>query len=363
MPVYIYFPDEVRRRPRQPFQLSIVEGDGGAIRLELIFWDRQILKNPVFPTAILQALVVEFAARTQPPRAGETVQFAPLWLTEAMVQEVLGKKQAMPAQLLEGIMSGSRPPSVADILRQRNLPGSVTEQTTFRLLSLALLKTLLDSPEGRQGFRQFCSRPEHFNTGAEAIFQSFPSLDGQMQTLERQWALTVARMSYTSRTRLLSFAETRSELGKILDLQTDSAPGRDDSVSLTGADALMPLARSQGGPRLMMGLVGELMQLEMRAHPLYQPLIREYREITHHLARRSRSNQRKRIEATKELVESAERFAERIEDAMNVFEVNRAGASDPQFGKTLRLQEDVLQETPRRDALSLALDAAEARFQ
>jgi len=363
MPIYVYFPEEVRRRPRQPFQISIVEGDGSAIRLELVFWDRQILKNPVFPAAILQALAIEFAARTQPPRAGQTMQFAPLWLTEAMVQEVLGKKQPMPGQLLEGVMSGARPPTVAGLFRQRNLPGSVTEQTTFRLLSLALLKTLLNSPEGRQGFRQFCAHPENFDTGAEAIFQSFPSFEGQMQTLERQWALTIARMSFTSRARLLSFVETRRELARILDLQTESAPGRDDSIPLTGADAFMPLARSQGGPRLMMGVVGQLMQLELRSHPLYQPLIREYREIAHNLARRPRSNQRRRVEATNELVESAERFADRIEDAMNVYEVNRAGASDPQFGQMLRLQDEVFQEAPRRDALSLALDAAEARFQ
>jgi len=360
-PVRIQFVEDARRRPRQSVGLTVVEGDAGAMWVQLTVTDPSLIGTPEFAEWIFQALALEYTARFFRPAQNRVSRLAPQWFIQGLIQQWIGRRTPPPAQIVEGLLSGSKPPTVASLLRQRSPIPSAADQLTFRLLSLGLLRTLADTTEGRAGLRELIGRLGEADIDQAAILRAFPSLEEQPERLERQWALTLARLAYTTRVRLLTFSATQKELENVFSLTGELPRRGGEAEELTGPLAMLAIARNEGGQRVLTGLMSVLIQLEMRAHPLYAAVVREYREIAQLLTRRPRSNPRKRIEENIELQAGIGEMGSAIADALNAFEVNRAGAPDPAFQKMLRVQSSLLEPEPRRDAITRTLDGFESR--
>ena len=126
--------------------------------------------------------------------------------------------------------------------------------------------------------------------------------------------------------------------------------------------ALLGLAREQGGAHRLGEIVGELMQLEVRAHPLFQPIVREYREVAHLLIRRPRSNPRQRLEENDALAQQINALGESVNEALHLFEVNRPAPVSRPAPSTRPVSTTAdWQPAPRRDALTRAIDAFEEK--
>jgi len=360
-PVRILFPGQERRRPRQSVNLTMLAGDRDSLWVQVTVTDPGLIGSPELAAWIFQALALEYTARFFPPAPNRVSRLAPQWFVQGLVQQWQGRRNPPPVQIVEGLLAGPKPPTVAGILRQRNPIPSATEELTFRLLSLALVRTLVESPQGRAGLRELVGRLGEAEMDQAAILRAFPSFEEKPERLERQWALTLARLAYTTRVRLLGFAAMQRELSSVFAL-TGELPRRGGEVEeVSGPLAMLALARDSTGQRALTGLVGVLLQLEMRSHPLYAPIVREYREIALHLARRPRSNLRKRIEENMELQAQVQSMGEQMADALNAFEINRGGAPDPGFQQILQVQNAILEPEPRRDAITRALDSFESR--
>jgi hypothetical protein len=359
LPIYVQFPPDQRRRPRAGVTLGAVTGDGNQTRLQLTIWDPNLVGTPELASWIFQALALEYAARSTPLERSS--RLAPPWMTQAWVQTWLARREPVPTQMLEGLMSGSRPPTASSLLRRRAPAGSLTEATTFRILSWSLWRTLAEFPDGRPGLRHLVKILPGTDLNQEDILAAFPSLENQWERLERQWSLVLARQSYTNRTRLLSLQETGRELQKLLDLKGELPVRGGEPEAVEGPLAMQAIARMDGGTHALNRLTNQLVLLETRANPLLAPIIREYREISFLLTRRPRSNHRQRITDNMELQQRIQAWGSKISDEMNTFEVNRQGPSDPMFQQMLRTQTEAFTPEPRRDAISTALDLLETR--
>lgn len=356
-PILLFFPEDQRKKPREPFILSALAGDGDSLRFQLEIWQPDLLGSQEFAAAVISAITVEYISRTQPPAIGRPLRLPPLWFVNALVEAYLAKTNPSPVQLIEGLISTKRPPSVSGVFRQRSLPGSLAEQTSFRILSFALLRTLLEEPGGKENLQAAIRENGNTMLSQESILKNFPSLANEPDSLERKWVLTLARMTLPSRTSSLSMAETSRELLRLMDLSATppESEGRKDLVR--GPAAAPLLAREEGGSRMLMTLASELMRLELRSHPLYIPIAKEYREILIHLSRKPKSNVRKRIEKNDALFLALRQRSTEIEDHMNWFELNQVGSPDREFREILRIQEESFLPDPRGDAISNALDA------
>jgi hypothetical protein len=361
-PVRIEFVEDARRRSRQSIGLNVLAGDRDTLWVQLTVADPQLIGTPELAEWIFQALALEYTARFFRPAPNRVSRLAPQWFSQALIQQWTGRRNPPPAQIVDGLLSGPKPPTVASILRRRSPIPSAADQLTFRLLSLGLLRTLSETKEGRAGLRELIGRLGEAEIDQDAILRAFPSLEEKPERLERQWALTLARLAYTNRVMLLSFSATERELKNVFSLSGE-LPKRGDAEGekLTGPLAMLAIAQDPGGQRALSGLMSVLIQLEMRAHPLYTAVVAEYREIAQILIRRPRSKLRKRIEENLELQDQITEMGTAIADALNAFEVNREGAPDPAFQKMLRVQSALLEPEPRRDSITRALDSFESR--
>lgn len=355
-PILLVFNESGRWRGSDPFAISFLSDGESSFRWQLEIRDSNAANTPEMTAKLFQLLLLEFSTRENPPKPGGSIKLPPLWITEALVQNLLSRRQPPPVQLIENLVNNPRPPTAQSIFRQRSLPSSITEQIVFRLLSYSLLRTLLEAPSGPERLANLLRLPPEGELPDQNILAAFPEWQGNWEILERNWLLTLARLNHTSRTGFLSMRETRQNLIQLLTAQA-SKVNRDGSITeVTGAEAFTLIVREPGGPRTLNHQGGLLLQLEVRAHPLYQPIVREYREILLELARKPKWKPGRRLERVEITRAELDQRTSAMEDHLDWFEANQTTAPDPGFRQILRLQAEVLTPDSRTDVISRSLD-------
>jgi len=101
----------------------------------------------------------------------------------------------------------------------------------------------------------------------------------------------------------------------------------------------------------------ELLNLEIRCHPLLRPIIEEYRNIAGLLAGRPKKNMDNRIGENGKLRESVQKRGEQISDYLNWFEVTKLNSPSGEF---LEISAPAA-APPRTDPITRHRDAIERR--
>ncbi len=360
-PISVFFSDDPNKKTKHLAQVNYLFGDGNSLRIQLTVFDQKSVGSPELAEWFFHALIGELSSRSTPPALNKTYRTPPFWLTQALVQQWLSKKNPLPTHLLEGILNAPKPPTLSSVLTQKNTTGSVADATVSRLLCLGLLRVLQEQPNGPACFRNLCSMMGEHELNLDAILKAFPSFGGSQEKLERQWILTLARMASSKRTELLTFSETFKQLDKILDVHAETVARNKEKKMLSGSLAFPEIAKQQGGPLKLTTIATGLIQLETRANPMVAPLLRDLRESAFTLARRPKTNIEKKLARTTELLSLVRQAGNSINDTMNAYEVNCKGAPDPQFRLILKTQLEAFTPDPRRDALSRTLDACETK--
>lgn len=360
-PILLVFHESGRWRSSEPFTISFLSDGEGSYRWQIDIRDPATATSPEMAAKLFQALLLEYHSRLDPPKPGRNLKLPPLWLTEALLQNLLSRRDPPPVQLIENLVNNPRPPTAQSILRQKNLPASVTEQIVYRLLAYSLLRTMIESPAGPERLTTLFRTTPPGEIPEDAILAAFPDWQNNWEILERNWLLTLARLNHTSRTGFLSLRETRQELARLLAARASTTKKDGTVEEATGANAYPLIAREQGGPRTLIGRGNQLLQMELRAHPLYQPIVREYREILLELARRPKWKPGRRLERVETVRAELDERSAAFEDFLDWFEANQTTSADPAFQQILRLQASVLSPDSRPDAISRALDRYEPR--
>lgn len=301
---------------------------------------------------IVSAVLLEWSLRRQKFQ-GQRFAYPPDWLVAALSALAADREAAKDAALYAGLLGTKSMPRPAKFLQQKiaSLRGAARELHAAQ--SVALFESLADLPGGRTRIVANLMLTEPVSDPVERFAQTWPELAGDFTKLARLWALGVARLASPQRTELLPAIDTAMKLADIL-----GALGTEEAGKGTAA-GMLELARTEEGRFTLRQAQRDIQRLGFRAHPLYAPVIEEYRVMLEDLASKRRRGFQRRFEETEDLRLALDGRSGEITDYMNWFQANREDAVAP----AAAVRRPVLLDPPpaRNDAISRFMAGLEQR--
>jgi hypothetical protein len=339
--------DGVRLR-QAPVLLKVFDsGDGKKIQLDL---GPGAQSGEAADRGLLRALLLERALRGQ-KIAGERTVDPPQWMSAAFAAS-LGEEGAKDPSLYARLLQGGMP-RLDKFLRQNGDSYRGRARSLYEAQSLALYDALAEMPDGRAKILQNLSLAEPSRDPVERFAQTWPELVQDPSRLARAWAVAVARLSAPAKMDFLSAGETSRRLGRLLEgLLPPGSPA-------DPAEDLLALSREEQGRFRLAGAAVEMQRLGWKSHPLYAPIVEQYRELLENLSRKNRRAFVRRFRENEDLRSVLEERTAGITDYMNWFQANYEDPTDP---PVIRHRETASSPVAaRNDGISRFLDSVEKR--
>ncbi len=308
---------------------------------------------------LLRAVYLEMMYRQQSEiAAGEEFVEPPDWLLDGTLARAHERTDSQISESLRAIATSENIISLADFLHQRPELLEAPWRNVYRAYSAIFVNLLVETPDGRKRLKRFLAElPRSFRDPLDVLRTHFPALGDNVETIEKTWNRRVAQSSPNERFHLLSCAETEEQLAQLLHLQA-SEPGRADAQY--SLEEFPKFVRLPDSANALKSLAPELVALSGHANPLYLPVIFEYEKIALQLARRKTKRMAQRLAEVRAKREQISRTMQTIDDYMNWFEATQSSTNSGVFRDYLQTAERAgLQKAPRRDRISIYLDAIE----
>jgi hypothetical protein len=349
--------------PDAPSSELHVSQTGIGLKLQVDLIIQPQIDIPAIQRDLLHAIFLEFIYRnhTDLP-AGSSYTEAPAWLIDAVISRAAGEQRQTLRDVLAAAAATNNTISLTDFLGQR--PDQLDSQARmlYRAYAAALLQFLIDQPAGVSHLSAYIERlADASNDPLVDLKSQFPNLGGG-GSLEDSWKVAVSKFASSSRYEfLLSFSETEHQLGELL--QTP-IPGRNPGAQSLQLEKIAQIKPAAAQVSALKFLHEKLLLLSTSAHPLLRPAVQEYREIALTLASGRRTRVTKRLAAAKAIHLQIVRRMTEMDDYMNWFEATQLQTKSGDFTTYLKAAgASEESEKPRRDPLSVYLDAVEAQFQ
>jgi hypothetical protein len=309
--------------------------------------------------AILKALGIESIYREARPKDGKPYSSPPAWLVEGVYQGVVAREEGTTPALFAKLVETGPPPKLDAFLRERPEVLNPTSRAIYRAHAFGLLNALEQTSEGRSGLAKLLAslhnaRPEDPAT----ILNAFPSLAKDPAQLVKLWTLSMARASASDRVEPLTAAETDRRLTALLEsIAAPSDMKLGEGEASRGVAAMPALAKHASGRYVLERTAEDLLRIEVRAHPLYKPVVSEYRSMASQLSVKPRRDAAKRLGAAAELQAALRTRMDAITDELNLFEASRLDTPSEAFEGALPDPSEPV-APPRNDPISVAVDAA-----
>ena len=340
-------------RLRQPAVLVQVfdAGDAGR-KIQVDIAPAAFSEPALIDQAFLRAILLERALRRQKFENGRYVD-PPDWLAAAL-SAALSPDSAGGPSLYTRMLEGRGMPALDRFLRQNAtaLRGRTREMHAAQ--SLALYDALVALPDGRRRVIENLLLAEPDRDPVQRFAQTWPDLAADQPKLARLWALSIARRSSPAKVEMLGMEETGRELGKVLGQVAQSADGED------AAKVLIELSRSDPGRFRLTQASIEAQKLGFRAHPLYAPLVEEYRVLLAGLGSKKRGGFVRKFNELEDLRQKLAARGREITDYMNWVQANHEEPLEAPLAAT-RLQVANPSAAGRNDKISRYLDSVEKR--
>jgi hypothetical protein len=284
------------------------------MKVQVDLYDVAALRSGAFEAGIVTALAMQAMHTNQPLRAGKALAMPPGWFVEGLVEEMRRSREGVADGLYSALIESGRPPDLTAFFQQKPAILDAASIIVYRAQAVSLLRVLKKSQESKKGFAALLS-DSAFTTDREApLMAAFPSVGGR-SGLSKLWTLDIARASMPPRIASLTVEQSDRELEQILS-------------SIGGPERISGTACSRGGAYLLRECSVRLFNLEFRAHPLFQPVLRDYRDMATQLARKPKASVTKRIEKLEGLRKFPTGRAREMTDYLNWFEVVRLDDSE-----------------------------------
>lgn len=352
-------PPAVRRPPAS--QLRIYEADDGKSKVQLDVFERKLVDAPDFRVRLLETIALERTYRDTPVKAGRAVERPPAWFVEGLAERLRSRNDPSSAGLYATLLSQAEPPKLDAFLAIAPDRLDSTSLAIYRAQAAALLDAVLSLPNGRAGLQTYLSAPRRYPGSLKELTAALPDLANDPRALSRRWILAIARASATNRVELLSERETAQRLDALLAIKALPDPKHPELVAMSGPHALPYIARSQNGPFILGQTQNALLQLSVRAHPLYKSLVNEYLTITSELLAKPKRRLDKRIATAEELRTSLVRQTNESRDYIDWVEATKIKTDSQEFTRAMDDIDNLETPEPRTDAISRYLDAVSER--
>ena len=320
----------------------IFETEAG-MKVQVDLYDDAALRSGGFDAGVFSALALHAMHRDEPPRAGKAFAMPPPWLIEGLTEELRRARDGMPDGVYSALIQSGRPPELAAFFRQKPEILDAASLILYRAQAISLLRVLKKANESKNGFVALFADPNFSSGEVDPILSAFPSLRSRSE-LAKLWTLMIARSSMLPRMASLTVQQSERELVGVL-------------KSVNGGQSLVEAAKVRGGAFLMRECTVRLFNLEFRVHPLFQPILEQYRNIATLLVSKPRapvSSKILELENTRTLL--VER-SQKIEDYLNWFEVTQLDEAANSHDQPSVSPAGI----PRNNPYSLYLDSLEAR--
>lgn len=282
------------------------------LKMQVDLYDEGAMENGVFEEGVFSALALHAMHGMEVPRAGKAFDMPPRWLIDGLAEELRRSREGTPDGVYAALIQGGRPPELDAFFRQKPEILDAASLILYRAQAVSFLRVLKKSENSKKNFAVLLASPSFSRGGVDAVVEAFPSL-GSRSALSKAWTLDIARSSMPPRMASLTVERSDRELAGVL-------------KSLKGGQGLPEAARERGGAFLMREFAVRVFNLEFRSHPLFRPVLEEYRNIANELSRNSNARVDARIRGLEETRSQLVERSRKIADYLNWFEVTQIDA-------------------------------------
>ncbi|MCW1925102.1 hypothetical protein OKA05_21250 [Luteolibacter arcticus] len=318
--------------------------------------------------AAFTVLLYERALRTAKPGDLEDPLVVRPWLVEGLVEARKWREGSADRRLYEGVFrrgGGFTMDEMFELSDRSFEQLDSASRLSFRALSGALVMALLEQPQGKEAFRNFCGEAARFSGEMPVLMRKhFPDLNLSEKSLAKWWALTLAKLVQPALTEVLPVLETERDLSAALQFHTRDADGNALDQGLETWKDIAALEETQRAEAVRPAEDG-LVRLSYRCFPSYRPIIQEYQQILRDIVAGKDSKLEERLaELSEQRLIRAQR-ATHARDYLDFFEISRARDLSGEFDDYMKLKKE-LEERPRpkrTDRLTEVLDTMQKAYE
>jgi hypothetical protein len=326
--------------------------------------DQELLERAAYTV-----LLYERALRTVKPGELEDALVVRPWLVEGLVEARKWREGSADRRLYDGVFrrgGGFTMDELFELSDRSFQQLDSASRLSFRALSGALMMALLEQPQGKEAFRNFCSEAARFSGEMPVLMRKhFPGLNLSEKSLAKWWALTLAKLVQPKLTEALPVLDTERELNAALQFHTRDADG---NALDRGIDSWKEIAALEDAERAeaVRPIEDGLVRLSYRCFPSYRPIIQEYQQILRDIVAGKKEDKigPRLAELSEQRVVRSQRAA-RARDYLDFFEISRARDLSGEFDDYMRLKKELeLRPRPKRhDRLTEVLDTMQKAYE
>ena len=319
-----------------------------------------------FKHTITAALLYERALRGRPAGQPESRLAVPPWLVEGLREGISWRLNRGDRRLYETLFKHGGLFKLDELFALdeggfEDLDGAM--RAAFRGSSGALLMSLLQQPQGKEGFRTFLTEAASFQGEMPVLLRRhFPDLNLSETSMAKWWGLQLAQMTTPSVTDVLGLLETEAALNEALQLHFRAPDG---ILQQRPLDAWQELTDLKDPERLEAVRLAQdsLVRLSFRCFPSFRPLIAEYQLVLTSIAHGKTKKTPGQIADLKKARETMVAKSTHARDYLDWFEITRARDTSGLFEDYARLKERLNAKPHNRtDPLSAYLDRMDQIF-
>jgi hypothetical protein len=317
-----------------------------------------------FAQQIVHAVLLELAYRdTDRVRSGSEFNQPPIWLIDGAAQQLQVRDAGMPVELFRTLLDSNHLPPIKNVLEESSDHLEPASRELHDTLSLALVQLLIDQPEGRAALAAYVRELPVASGLAEArLTKHFPALGGAAASLEKWWALSIARLSASDRYRALSAEESERRLTALLLVPI---PGeKKDVIQPKPIEEFRSFVKRPDGQAALTQLQSDLLNFSLHANPLLQPIVNEYRKVVSLLARGKTGGCAEKLRALADDRQKIARRMTEIADYLNWFEASKIPTRSNSFDGYFKAAATESAIGPKRsDPISRYIDTIELQLE
>jgi hypothetical protein len=361
-PIVIHAQYPQANLPELPRFAMNVSQTGAGLKLQLdLTIDPEISYREV-RRELLRALLLEMIYRGEPNIPPGTRYVSPRdWLLDGVPGDRSEMTLERVSTLLNLPVARRSVMPLSKLLQQKPQLLDAPGRLLYRAYAIALVDLLHRAPKGPARLGRFIVDLRLASSDPMAeLRKNFPDLFPAGHGAERIWERQVARLATPPPYQLLTGAETAQRLHQALRLKF-SDRGDEKSYDL----AEFPKFLKHPSAELVLGRLGhELAQLEIRANPIYRPIISEYAKVSVLLLRGKTKGLATRLQRLRAMRQAVARQMRGIDDYLNWFEATRLRGPSGAFADYLKAAEAASRPPPaKRDPISIYLDALQTQFE
>lgn len=327
------------------------------------------IDNEQLERAALTMLLYERALRDARPGEYDEILVVRPWLVEGLLEADKWRTSRADRRLYEGVFrqgGGFTADEIFELPEEnyRRLDGA--SRLSFRALSGALVMALLEQPEGRGAFQSFAGEAARFAGEMPVLLRKhFPQLNLSGNSLQKWWALKLARMVQPQLTEVLTIRDTELALDETLRFHLR---GPDGNLVNHGIDEwkLLPPLKEQERVEALRPAEDGLSRLSYRCFPSYRPLLVEYQQVLRDLSAGKKGDDLgMQVEELMNQRRTRMERALRARDYLDFTEISQARELSGEFDDYMRLKEELeLRPRPKRhDRITDVLNTMEKAYE